>query len=416
LFAARHRARFNGVLTRVGITPSAGTIRALHTATCASSAPLTMAKKKAPTAAPLQCFAGTRIAIVGGEKSQRKIWAAKTGCVDANEADLAFVVVANNIDEMTQIDTSATLVAESWLLLSLAQRALADPAAHPWPRFAAAPAAAAAPSAVDLTIEASAPAAPSPLPKRARLDDESDDVSDAEPSMPDTTDAIRALALAPAAQRARPVPGRHGLIADLDYGVTPGARYAAIVDGVLTAGDAAWLIRQAPAAQDPYTGEQGYRLADVNGVIDETCRKSGRVCVDVPALADQVFERLRPALLATWRWRGTWRLKGLNERFRFLRYGRRGDFVHPHRDGPYKRSDVERSFVTLLLYLNEGYSGAWTTIYNPSSYGGGVLAVPPTVGMALLRDHNLYHEVPELLAGVKYVIRTDVMYERVGDE
>ena len=235
----------------------------------------------------------------------------------------------------------------------------------------------------------------------------------AAPSLPDTTAAIRAFALAPATQRTRPVPGRHGLIADLDRGTTPGARYAAVVDGVLAAGDAAWLIRQAPAAQDPYTGERGYRLADVSGVIDETARKSGRVCVDAPALAGQIFERLRPALPATWLCGGLWRLKGLNERLRFLRYGRQGDFFHRHRDGCYERNAGERSFVTLLLYLNEGYRGAWTTVYNPAKHGGGALVVPPAVGMVLLHDHNLYHEVPPLVAGVKHVIRTDVMYERV---
>ena len=238
-------------------------------------------------------------------------------------------------------------------------------------------------------------------------------VEPAAPSAPDTTAAIRAFALEPATQRARPVPGRHGLIADLDRGTTPGARYAAVVDGVLAAGDAAWLIRQAPAAQDPYTGERGYRLADVSGVIDETARKSGRVCVDAPALAGQIFERLRPALPATWLCGGLWRLKGLNERLRFLRYGRQGDFFHRHRDGCYERNAGERSFVTLLLYLNEGYRGAWTTVYNPAKHGGGALVVPPAVGMVLLHDHNLYHEVPPLVAGVKHVIRTDVMYERV---
>ena len=245
--------------------------------------------------------------------------------------------------------------------------------------------------------------APTVVPDTQRLD----------AAVPDTTDAIRAFALAPATQRARPVPGRHGLIADLDRGTTPGARYAAVVDGVLAAGDAAWLIRQAPAAQDPYTGEHGYRLADVSGVIDETARKSGRVCVDAPALAGQIFERLRPALPSTWLCGGLWRLKGLNERLRFLRYGRQGDFFHRHRDGCYERNAGERSFVTLLLYLNEGYRGAWTTVYNPAKYGGGALVVPPAVGMVLLHDHNLYHEVPPLVAGVKHVIRTDVMYERV---
>ena len=33
--------------------------------------------------------------------------------------------------------------------------------------------------------------------------------------------------------------------------------------------------------------------------------------------------------------------------------------------------------------------------------------------MALVHDHRLLHESPKLRVGVKHVIRTDVMYERV---
>ena len=82
-------------------------------------------KKKAPAAPPLQCFAGTRIAIIGGNIGQRKIWAAKTGCVEI-DANPEIVVVADDVDRARQIDTSATLVAESWLQQSLARGALVE--------------------------------------------------------------------------------------------------------------------------------------------------------------------------------------------------------------------------------------------------------------------------------------------------
>ena len=71
---------------------------------------------------------------------------------------------------------------------------------------------------------------------------------------------------------------------------------------------------------------------------------------------------------------------------------------------------VERSFVTVLLYINEGYRGACTTIYDET---GRPLPVAPRTGMALVHDHLVRHGVPPLVAGVKHVIRTDVMYERV---
>ena len=80
----------------------------------------------------------------------------------------------------------------------------------------------------------------------------------------------------------------------------------------------------------------------------------------------------------------------------------------------------------MLLYLNEGYEGGHTTIWNavggqfgpwsdrpgqPRTDPG--VPVPPRIGMALVHDHILLHESPELRVGVKHVIRTDVMYERV---
>ena len=103
-------------------------------------------------------------------------------------------------------------------------------------------------------------------------------------------------------------------------------------------------------------------------------------------------------------------LKGLNERLRFLKYSQPGDFFYPHTDGYFPRTINERSFVTVLLYLNEGYRGACTTIYDVM---GRPLPVAPRTGMALVHDHLVYHEVPPLREGVKHVIRTDVMYERV---
>ena len=44
---------------------------------------------------------------------------------------------------------------------------------------------------------------------------------------------------------------------------------------------------------------------------------------------------------------------------------------------------------------------------------GRALPVTPRTGMALVHHHRVWHEVPVLREGVKHVIRTDVMYERV---
>jgi len=79
----------------------------------------------------------------------------------------------------------------------------------------------------------------------------------------------------------------------------------------------------------------------------------------------------------------------------------------------------------LLLYLNEDYHGGSTTVWNATRNQRGAwtgppgqradpgIAVPPRIGMVLVHDHDLLHESPPLLEGVKYAIRTDVMYTRV---
>ena len=222
-------------------------------------------------------------------------------------------------------------------------------------------------------------------------------------SAPDTTDAIRAFTLAPTEPCPRDVSGY-----DSDE-----PRHAKIVDNVITAADAARLIELAAGARDPYTGEQGYRWADLNGEMRRDHRKSDRVIIDAPPeLARELFARLRSGLpeTTTDAKGARWRLAGLNPYLRVLRY-RPGDFFLGHPDGYYPRQYTNRrSFMTVLLYLNEGYQSGFTTIYDSA---GRALPVAPRTGMALVHHHRVWHEVPMLREGVKHVIRTDVMYERV---
>ena len=125
-------------------------------------------------------------------------------------------------------------------------------------------------------------------------------------------------------------------------------------------------------------------------------RQSDRVMVDAPALARQIFARLSAGLPATWRSRlapqGPGRAPAVPP---LLATGR---LLLPHWDGCFVReAGVERSFVTVLLYLNEGYRGACTTIYDET---GRPLPVAPRTGMALVHDHLVWHEVPALREGV----------------
>lgn len=75
----------------------------------------------------------------------------------------------------------------------------------------------------------------------------------------------------------------------------------------------------------------------------------------------------------------------------------------------------QRTWLTVLVYLNDGYEGCATTFYPPGAAcaadARGALAVPPAVGAALVHDHRVPHAAPPLLRGRKYVLRTDVLYQ-----
>lgn len=93
---------------------------------------------------------------------------------------------------------------------------------------------------------------------------------------------------------------------------------------------------------------------------------------------------------------------GLNELFRFYKY-QPGQQFKKHRDQSYIRNSKEASYFTFMIYLNDGFKGGATT------FDG--LTVTPQKGAALIFYHYLEHEGSEVLEGVKYVLRTDIMFQ-----
>jgi hypothetical protein len=74
------------------------------------------------------------------------------------------------------------------------------------------------------------------------------------------------------------------------------------------------------------------------------------------------------------------------------------------------------SKFTFLVYLNDDFSGGGTAYYTPSSTIGSLDAhtVQPRQGCVVLFPHghaaSLVHEGCFCERGVKYIIRTDVLY------
>ncbi len=171
---------------------------------------------------------------------------------------------------------------------------------------------------------------------------------------------------------------------------------AFMLDSVLTPAECASLIDRietlGPAAA-PITTSAGF-------VMRPDIRNNERVMFDDVALAKDVFDRIAatvPAPLCDMQ------PVGANERFRCYRY-LPGQRFAPHYDGAFERNETERSLLTLIVYLNEGFDGGETGFLDFD-----VTAVPRT-GSALLFQHHMLHEGVSVRAGTKYVLRSDVMY------
>jgi prolyl 4-hydroxylase len=173
------------------------------------------------------------------------------------------------------------------------------------------------------------------------------------------------------------------------------------LDGVLSAAECAALIERIEAAgltDAPITTNRGF-------VMRPDLRNNTRVMFDDPAFATLLFQRVRAQVPQ--RLEKDWTLCGANERLRCYRY-EPGQYFAPHFDGSFSRGPNERSLLTFIVYLNECEAGGHTGLIDLE------LNVAPKTGRALLFNHHLLHEGARVLQGVKYAVRSDLMYRRDG--
>jgi hypothetical protein len=152
-------------------------------------------------------------------------------------------------------------------------------------------------------------------------------------------------------------------------------------------------IEEGKPAAAPVTTSRGF-------VMMPQVRNNDRVMFDDTGLAAALFERVRHSLPRDIDGRAP---VGANERLRCYRYAK-GQRFKPHFDGAFTRSATESSELTLMVYLNDGFVGGETAFLDLEQ------VVTPKRGMALLFTHRILHEGCEVLNGLKYVLRSDVMY------
>ncbi|KAL1412916.1 hypothetical protein Q8F55_000665 [Vanrija albida] len=225
-----------------------------------------------------------------------------------------------------------------------------------------------------------------------------------------------------------------------------GGHYAAVLDGVLSRSECAQLLA---FAEESVTGLAGgdasaWRPALVNAgpgleVLMTDYRNSDRIVWDNQEVMDRLWRRMvtipevRDKLARATTGDTPYVFDRVNERGRYLRYGP-GQFFKPHCDGPYyyeKDGKAYLTFFTIQLYLNdsvEAFASSAEARAAGATLRGGATAflarrhrndrgpdrrvdVHPRAGRVLLFQHEaLYHSGERVTAGVKYTMRTDVLF------
>lgn len=184
----------------------------------------------------------------------------------------------------------------------------------------------------------------------------------------------------------------------------PTKQYLAIIRGAFNYTDCAKLIK--------YTENIGYKPASLHtdryGVehVYTEIRKSLRCIVDDKYFANVLLKRIIHVVPMKFKDKD---FHKINIRLRFLKY-ETGDFFTRHQDGTFTDSDGSTSMITVLLYLNDDYTGANTRFFKDGR-DGTPNEIKLETGMVVLMDQDIYHDVPPLLTGFKYVMRTELMYK-----
>lgn len=219
----------------------------------------------------------------------------------------------------------------------------------------------------------------------------------------------------------------------------------AVVDGVLTAGECARLVGALDAS-----GRASFWAEDASDPEPRKFRDADTVEVACGRVAQKAWDRASPLLfplmaagfgdvhvdgfeadgsepsVAT---RGRWAPVGFNDDFLLATYpdGGKSGFA-PHSDGTTTRGLNERSFYSVIVYLNEPPAGGGTRFYAPAAAREGLVLngqgrwtarddlllgdVSPKIGRALVFDQRLVHEGVPPLGDRKCIIRSDVLFRR----
>lgn len=170
-----------------------------------------------------------------------------------------------------------------------------------------------------------------------------------------------------------------------------------IVDDALPAARCADYIQKLLSANV----EQAPVITNAGVEVDLAVRNNTRLMWDDEAEASALVALLGDNVPRKWK---NETLVGGNPRLRLYCY-QPGQHHSAHWDTVVDLGDGIRSRLTLVFYLNSDFTGGATEF--PELAVG---AVTPKIGRALVFQHRVLHSATPVVAGTKYVLRTDILY------
>lgn len=159
-------------------------------------------------------------------------------------------------------------------------------------------------------------------------------------------------------------------------------------------------LRRGAAEVAPIVGHHG------GPEIDLAVRNNTRVMWDDEAEANALLGRVAATVP---RALSGMELAGANPRLRVYRYAA-GERHGAHWDTVVELPGGVKSLLTLVFYLNDGFTGGDTDFPELER------RISPQAGRALLFQHRILHEATTVESGEKFVLRTDIFYRPIGGE
>jgi hypothetical protein len=182
--------------------------------------------------------------------------------------------------------------------------------------------------------------------------------------------------------------------------------------------------------------------------LEET-RDSSRLCVLDSELSTLLWKRINKIIRKDhlemnfspigFNTSGFWEPCRVNECFRISKYESPSKGFASHFDNQFTTSFDEKSVFSLIIYLNEEFKGGETVIYEENllnvdkeivsetfegitiskeiEMNGGISSykkhvIEPEIGKGVIFNHQLLHSGDPLLGGTKYILRTDIVFQK----